>query len=100
MNVKQVFRVLGAKGFKGTVDGTNYDSTKLYVEMPVSEKNGTEVGFNGVSLPFGKEEEFQKLKGLPFPLQAELELAVTTKGLEVLGFRALSQPKPEAPKVA
>lgn len=99
MSFKSEFRVLGAKGFKGNIDGTNYDSTKLYVEMPVSEKNGTEVGFNAVTLPFGKEEEYQKLKHLPFPLQAELTVEVTTKGMEVIGFVALKQAaKPEAAK--
>ncbi|NJA90239.1 hypothetical protein HCX48_13540 [Rhodocyclus tenuis] len=83
------FRVLGAKGFKGMVEGQHFDSTRLYVEMPVSEKNGTEVGFNAVALPFGKEEEYQKLKHLEFPLHAELTLEATTKGFEVRGFKAL-----------
>lgn len=89
MNIKQQFRVLGCKGFKGNVEGTDYDSTKLYVEMPVSEKNGTEVGCNASVVPFGKSDEFHKLKGLPFPLQAELEIVMTTKGVECVGFRAL-----------
>ncbi len=97
MKVKQTLQVLGAKGFKGNVDGTNYDSTKLYVVMPVSEKNGTEAGFNAVPLAFGKEDEYQKLKNLPFPVEAELELLMTTKGLEVVGFKPLGSVRPAAP---
>lgn len=93
MQMKQIFQVLGAKGFKGNVEGTDYDSTKLYVVMPVSEKNGTEAGFNVSVLPFGKSDEFHKLKGLPFPVQAELDISMTTKGFEVVGFKAVSQAK-------
>lgn len=93
MKFKNTFQVLGCKGFKGQVEGTNYDSTTLYVVMDVSEKNGTEVGFNVSNIKFGKEEEFQKLKGLNFPVMAELEIELTTKGPECLGFKAVGQAK-------
>jgi hypothetical protein len=98
MRFKNTFQVLGCKGFKGTVEGTSYDSTTLYVVMDVSEKNGTEAGFNVSSMKFGKESEFQKLKGLPFPVMAELDIELTTKGPECLGFKVISQsaPKPQA----
>ena len=96
MKFKNTFQVLGCKCFKGQVEGTNYDSTTLYVVMDVSEKNGTEAGFNVSNMKFGKEEDFQKLKGLPFPIMAELEIELTTKGPECLGFRALQQPKAAA----
>ena len=96
MKVSGKFQVLGCKGFKGQVEGVNYDSTTLYVVMDVSEKNGTEVGFNVSNIKFGKEEEFQKLKGLPFPVMAELDMELTTKGPECLAFRALQQSKAQA----
>lgn len=96
MRVKGTFQVLGCKGFKGQVEGTNYDSTTLYVVMDVSEKNGTEVGYNVANMKFGKEEEFQKLRGLPFPVQAELDVELTTKGPECVGFRALQPQKAAA----
>lgn len=96
MKFKNTFQVLGCKGFKGQVEGTNYDSTTLYVVMDVSEKNGTEAGFNVSNMKFGKEEEFQKLKNLPFPVMAELEIELTTKGPECLGFKALTQAKAAA----
>lgn len=96
MRIKTQAQVLGVKGFKGTVEGVSYDSTTLYVVMEVSEKNGTEAGFNAAPMKFGKEEEFQKLKSLPFPVMAELEIELTTKGPEVHGFKALSQAKAAA----
>jgi len=93
MQVKAELLVLGAKSFKGDVEGKNYDSTTLFVVMDVSERGGNSVGQNVVEMKFGKSDEFEKLKHLPFPLKSELALNLTTKGYEVEGFRALNQPK-------
>ena len=96
MQIKANLLVLGAKSFKGDVEGKSYDSTTLFVVMDVSEKNGTAVGQNVVEMKFGKSDEFSKLNSLPFPIQAELGLNLTTKGYEVEGFKALSPAKPAA----
>lgn len=96
MKVTGQFQVVGCKGFKGNVEGVGYDSTTLYVLMDVSDRSGTEAGFNVSQIKFGKEEEFQKLKGLPFPVMAELQLELTTKGPECMGFKPLRQEQPKA----
>lgn len=96
MQIKSQFLVLGAKAFNGEVEGKRYDSTTLFVVMDVSERSGTAVGQNVVEMKFGKSDEFDKLKGLPFPIQAELSLNLTTKGYEVEGFKAISQQKQAA----
>lgn len=93
MEVKANLQVLGAKCFKGDVEGTAYDSTTLFVVMDVSERSGNAVGMNVVEMKFGTSEEFPKLKHLDFPVQAELTLNLTTKGYEVKGFRGLSSGK-------
>jgi hypothetical protein len=100
MQIKANLLVLGAKSFKGEVEGKSYDSTTLFVVMDVSELQGTAVGQNVVEMKFGKSDEFGKLKTLPFPIQAELGLNLTTKGYEVEGFRALGNAKPAAPAQA
>ena len=87
----QRYEVLGCKGFKGEIDKVVYDSTTLFVRLPVSSRSGTEAGFNAKEVKFGKEEEFQKLKNLPFPVMADLELEITTKGIECYGFKAVAQ---------
>jgi hypothetical protein len=92
MEMKAVFKVLGAKKFKGEVEGAHYDSTKIHVVMDVSERNGSEVGCNAATLPFGKSDEFEKIKGLPFPCDCELTITMTTKGYEVLGLRPVPAP--------
>lgn len=93
MQVKASLLVLGAKSFNGDVEGKKYDSTTLFVVMDVSERQGTSVGQNVVEMKFGKSDEFEKLKNLPFPINAELSLNLTTKGYEVEGFKALSPSK-------
>lgn len=93
MEMKVQLQVMGAKFFKDVIEGQSHDFTKLRVAMPVSEKDAPTygaVGENVVEMKFGKADEYQKLKNLPFPLQVELTLKLTTDGYEVLGFRALS----------
>lgn len=99
METKTQVMVLGAKFFKGEIEGQSHDMTKLFVAMPVSEKDAAtygKCGHDAIDLKFGKSDEYQKLKNLPFPIQAELTLKLTTDGYEVLGFRALSQAQPKA----
>lgn len=92
MEVKMQAQILGAKGFKGTVEGQSFDSTKLYVVMETSDRAGTEVGFNATPLPWGKQENFEKIKSLKFPFQADLVVNVTTKGMEVVEMRQINMP--------
>src|SRR5690349_6209173 len=94
MQIKSEFTVMGARWFKGNVDGTDHDFTKLVVQMPMSEQRGTAVGFNVVEMAFGPASEGEKFKNLPFPIKAELDLLLTTKGYEVKGFRPLAAANP------
>lgn len=96
MEFKGQYEVIGVKGNKGNYEGTDYDYTKLRVRMDVSEKNGTEFGYDVKEMPVGKSDELAKYKDLPFPIMAELTIVLTTKGPEVTGFKALSQSKPAA----
>lgn len=91
MKFKSVNTILGVKGNKGNFEGTDYDYTKLRVVMDVSEKNGTEFGFDVKEISVGKSTELPKYKDLPFPIQAELEIELTTKGPEIVGFKALQK---------
>ncbi|MCB4361903.1 hypothetical protein [Quatrionicoccus australiensis] len=94
MEAKTQCLVLGAKFFKGEIEGQHHDMTKLFVAMPVSEKDTAsygKAGHDAIDLKFGTSEEYQKLKSLPFPIMAELGLKLTTDGYEVLSFRAISQ---------
>jgi len=94
MQMKQVFRVLGAKKAKGEFEGRQYDKTVLYAEMEVSGTNGNEVGHNSTDLVFGKSDNFEKIKAFPFPCELVLTVSITTKGIEVVEVHG--QPNPKA----
>ncbi|WP_018607158.1 hypothetical protein [Uliginosibacterium gangwonense] len=93
MQLRQVFRVLGAKKAKGEFEGRQYDKTVLYAEMEVSGTNGNEVGHNSTDLVFGKSDNFEKVKGFPFPCELQMTVSITTRGIEVVEVHGLHQPK-------
>ena len=99
MEMKTQVLVLGAKFFKGDIEGSQHDNTKLFVCMPVPDKNSDSygrAGYDAVDIKFGKADEYQRLKSLPFPIQAELSLKLTTEGYECIGFKPLNQaPRPQ-----
>lgn len=88
-----VYHVLGFKGFKGTIDGVNHDSTKVRVMLRCSERSGNEVGFDVAEYPCGKEDEYQKIKALvtsgqlKFPCHMELDCDDTNRGKECFGWK-------------
>lgn len=87
--------VLGVKSFSGAIDGRNFDSTTIYVQTMLDESNGTAKGFAGASYQWGKSENFEKVKHLPFPLEAELTMETVTSGSKqkqvCIGFKPLSR---------
>lgn len=88
MNITmKAVQILGAKRFKGAVEGQNFDSTKVYVVMDVSDSSGNEVGFNVSVMPYGKSDNFEQFKDQKFPVTADLEIKMTTKGAELVSVK-------------
>lgn len=86
-------KVLGMKSSKGAMDnGMTYDSTKIYVETRLDESKGTQKGYAVAEYNFGKSDEFDKFKHLPFPLMAEVEFEQITNGKTVKTVVASLQP--------
>ncbi len=73
-------KVMGAKFFNDVVEGTKYDNTKVFVETPMNEQGGNAVGFAAAEYQWGTSENFQKIKSLPFPFEADCVLEMTTNG--------------------
>lgn len=68
--------VIGAKQFKGNIEGRDYDSCKLRVMMPVPEGSENECGLNVVELNYGKSDKYPGLAQQQFPFDAELQFEV------------------------
>lgn len=90
--MRQQFKVLGVRRFNDTVEGTKHDFTKVVVETRFNDSDD-KAGFDAVHIPFGKSDQFDKLKDLPFPLMAELDIEMTTAGFTCRGFYPLKDQK-------
>lgn len=89
--------VTGAKMFKDTIDGQSFDQTTLYVQMNLDESKGTSKGFATQPLGWGTSDEYHKIKHLPFPFEAELEMELVTTGKQqkqrVVGLKPVAMAK-------
>lgn len=89
--------LLGAKRSKGVLDdGTSYDSTKLYLQMPMQKSDDT-VGFAGVELNWGDSDNFPIIKNLSFPCEVDVTIELVTNGKTsksvVTDLQPISKPK-------
>jgi hypothetical protein len=80
MEFKQQVTVTGIKRFKGEVDGKNYDSFKVFVQVALDESKGTAKGFATEEFNAGESSEYDKWKHLPFPLEADATYQMVTTG--------------------
>lgn len=78
MKFKTQIKIMGAKAFDGSVDGTQHDFTKLFVETALSENAG--VGFATVEYKWGRAENFDTIKNMSFPFEATAEMEIVTTG--------------------
>lgn len=81
--------LLGAKQFKGEIDGNKIDSCTVLVASPMPS-NGNAVGFTAASMKFGDSHNFEKLKNLKFPCAVDVTVAMESTGqrlsAEIVGF--------------
>lgn len=68
---------------KGEMDnGTKYDYTRIYIEVPIYDKQEREFGVDVLELEFGDESEHSKLVHLrgKLPCQVEVDFIPVKKG--------------------
>lgn len=79
MLFKSTVVVLGAKASKGEYDGKPYDSTTVFFQADLQDGDNF-CGQVGESLKWGTSDNFEKIKGLQYPLQAELSMQQVSNG--------------------
>lgn len=89
--------LLGAKKFKGEIDGNKIDSCTVLVASPMPS-NGNAVGFTSESMKFGDSHNFEKLKNLKFPCAVDLTVAMESTGKGLVQKLLDFQVKGAAPK--
>lgn len=73
-------KVLGMKFFRGSVEGTQYDNTKIYVEVKLDDTQGRAVGFATQEYVAGDSSVYEAHKSDPFPGEYELDIETVTSG--------------------
>lgn len=71
---------LGAKKFKGEIDGSKIDSCSVLVATPLPSQSGNAVGFTAAQMKFGESENFDKLAHLNFPCEVMITVEMTSTG--------------------
>ncbi|WP_426342805.1 hypothetical protein ACN9MZ_14590 [Pseudoduganella sp. S-14] len=84
MKFSSTVKVMGMKYSKGKMDnGTEFDSTKVYVETELDTSKETAMGTACAEYGLGKADEYQKYKhlasSLPFMAIAEMEIVTNGK---------------------
>ncbi|WP_375591617.1 hypothetical protein [Chitiniphilus eburneus] len=80
MSFENHVKVLGAKGFKGNIDGQEMNSTTLFVETRLDESKGTQRGFGVAEYRYPDIALFESMKGHQFPHEAIIEIDMVASG--------------------
>lgn len=75
----------GAKFFKDTVEGTEYDSTKLYVLLGMDTSTGRAIGQASGEYQYGTSENWGKVKEMlkNGPVRVMLDVEQVTSGKNI-----------------
>lgn len=85
--------IVGAKQFKGEVEGVSFNHTKLLLLLPFPRARAeTNKGFDVIEAPYGTHENFQKFINVKFPCTIDADYEVTTKGVEVFEAKLIQAP--------
>ena len=79
MLFKTSMTVLGAKSSKGSFEGKAYDSTTVFYQADLQEGENF-AGQLGVSIKWGTSVNFEKIKNLSYPFNAEATLEQVSNG--------------------
>ncbi|MDR8241085.1 hypothetical protein FPK82_22755 [Acinetobacter baumannii] len=95
MQFKTTITVLGAKSSKGEFNGKPYDSTTIFFQAELQDGDNF-VGQVGEQIRWGTSDNFEKLKGLKFPLNAEATMEQVSNGKSMVTI--LKDLVPQVPK--
>ena len=77
---KSIERVTGMKKFKGSIDGKEFDSTTVFVEVRLDDRNGNRRGKCTADFSAGTSDVYDRLKHLDLPAEMEIEWDTVSNG--------------------
>jgi len=83
MKMQTTLTVVGMKASKGKLDnGTEFDSTKIYVLVDMDDRKGNMLGQGTAEYPIGDSTELEKFRHIPFPFTAAADIEILTTGTQ------------------
>lgn len=83
MKFNNVVTVTGAKKSVGEFEGKKFDSTTVFLQTDLQDRDGSGVGTATTSHKIGTSSaEFVRFANLKFPFQADAEFEMVTTGKE------------------
>jgi len=74
-------KIVGAKCSKGVLDnGQAYDSTTLFIEVPLDDSKGNACGFCTSEFRWGTSENYKLVEAQKMPLTVNATLEIVTSG--------------------
>jgi len=96
---KSVERVTGMKKFKGDIEGRQFDSTTVFIETKMDDRNGNRRGICTNDFNAGKSDVYDHLSAIPLPSDFEVEWDTVSNGSRtkqiIVGIRP-HKPAPQA----
>ncbi|WP_340676167.1 hypothetical protein [Paraperlucidibaca sp.] len=81
MQFQTQMKIVGAKCSKGVLDnGQGYDSTTLFVEVPLDGSKGTACGFCTSEFRWGTSDNFKLIEAQKLPITVSATLEIVTSG--------------------
>lgn len=77
---KSIERITGMKKFKGEIEGKQFDSTTVFVETRMDDRNGNRRGRCTQDYNAGTSDVYDRLKGCELPGDFEVEWDTVTNG--------------------
>ncbi|MCK9387636.1 MAG: hypothetical protein M0Q22_04465 [Sulfuritalea sp.] len=94
---KSVERVTGMKKFKGDIDGKQFDSTTVYIETKMDDRNGTRRGRCSMDFSAGNSGVYDRLAAISLPGEFDVEWDTVTNGSKTQQIIVDIRPKAAAP---
>ena len=80
MTHQSVVRITGMKKFKGEIEGKQFDSTTMFIETRMDDRQGNQRGQCSMSFKAGNSEVYDKLSSIALPAEFEVDWDTVTNG--------------------
>ena len=81
MQFQTQMKIVGAKCSKGVLDnGQAYDSTTLFIEVPLDDSKGNACGYCTSEFRWGTSENYKLVEAQKMPLTVNATLEIVTSG--------------------